>query len=197
MMTVAVDKKERIERRKNRAAQHKYELAGKLDSNEMLVSAFRFYVAELRPKERVDGEPVIAKWRDCTRRMKRHLKAARLVLGIQWPEKDQMVLPGNYRERLLMYTGLDLLLGEMADAAAFEALPSDLTVDDAMKEFALQHPEILERTKAFLRGDYSPWLPAELSAAALRTGKEEQYPNDPVSTLVSNHLASSFHKLFK
>jgi hypothetical protein len=58
--------------------------------------------------------------------------------------------------------GLDLLFGEMADAAAFEALPADLTIDDAVREFALQHPEILERTKAFLRDGHSPWLFSEL-----------------------------------
>jgi hypothetical protein len=130
--------------------------------------------------------------------MKLHLEAARRVLGIHWLEKGQlMALPGNYRRRLLTNTGLDLLLGEMSDAAAFEALRSDLTIDDAVKKFAQQRSEILERTKAFLRGDYSPWLPAELHCEALQPEKEERSPKDPVSTLVSNHLTNGFSRLFK
>ena len=133
----------------------------------------------------------MSKRRRCARgiRQKFHLEVARRVLGIQLLENGQfMMLPGSYRKRLFAYVGLDLLFGEMGDAAAFEALPTNLTIDDAVREFALQHPEILELSKAFLRDGHSPWLPSELCSQALQPEKEEKSPKSPVSKLVSNQL---------
>jgi hypothetical protein len=87
-------KKDWFERRKRKAAERKYELAEKLNSNEMLISALRFYVAELPLNELVEPRPIRSKWRRCAhgiQGMRFHLEAAGRVLGIQWLENGQII----------------------------------------------------------------------------------------------------------
>ena len=142
--------------RKAAAAERKRQLAEKIDSNELLIAALRFYLAILKPGRPVLASLVWARSKDLSRRVKTSLRAARRVLGIFFPKSvtGQLLirLPENFTSRLRKI-GLDLSDWDLRKR--LEALNPNLIVDEPMKEFANSHP-ILEAVKAWLRTSAGP-----------------------------------------
>jgi hypothetical protein len=136
--------------RKAKAAERKRELAGKIESNELLIAAARFYLALLKPGQPVLASLVNERCKDLTRREKIHLRAARRVLGVELQERGRLMrLPRTYWRRL-QRVGLDLT--DFDEREKFESLNGELILDDAIRIFAGLHPDLLERVKDFLCG---------------------------------------------
>jgi hypothetical protein len=135
-----------------RSARKKAELAEKLDSNQMLVAAIRFYTGHLTA-EPVNVDEMLANHRQMTRKWQRHLKAARLVLGVESQKDDRHCvcfrLPRNWQRRVLERIGLPLI--HPAELENFEQLSTNLLIDARLGRYSDAHP-VLERAKDYLRG---------------------------------------------
>jgi hypothetical protein len=146
-----------FEARKRRSAERKRKLAAKLDDEAMLIASIRFYLEWLLPDRTADAQEVHAATSGSTLKEKRHLTAARRLLGIFYRERGQIMwLPGNYYDRLARI-GLDLV-SDFDARAQFFALNPFLILDEAMTAFAFFRPIILD-AKAFLGG--AAWLESE------------------------------------
>ena len=143
--------------RKERSAQRKRELAARLDSNELLIAAVRFYLAVLLPTRRAEAAQVHERTKDFTRRWKTHLRAARRVLGIMiLPRSSIMTMPQNWWRRLARI-GLELTSTGFFSADPFFRLNPDLEIDSELTTYETLHPQILDGARRFLcGGDWPP-----------------------------------------
>jgi len=146
-----------FEARMKRSAERKRKLAAKLDDEAMLIAAVRFYLDALLPTRTAEAGPVCEQTYGMSLKWKRHLLAARRILGLMWRDKGQTLrLPSTYLERL-QRIGLDLVR-DFDGRAEFFQLNADLIIDDALTTYAFFRP-ILIGAKAFLSGDQ--WSEAE------------------------------------
>jgi hypothetical protein len=137
------------------SAQRNTKLAERLDDNAKLLAAVVYYLDRLSPGWN-DAELILKHQKTLTANWQRHLKAARRVLGIH-THPPAMRLAKDYKNRLSIYASLDLF--DFKTSREFRVLPADLTIDDAVRAFNQEHPQVLERTKAFLCRGYRPPRP--------------------------------------
>jgi len=166
------EKRERKEHHKQESAKKKWRLAGKLENNEMLVAALAFYCGRLAPGEATLSEPIHALYRKLPRRWRPYREASRRVLQIQYVDRETMRLPKNVWHCRLPLIGLKLHL-HPEERESFENLNSDLVIDDAIRSFALSHPQLLERVQLFLQDGYRPSIP-EIFGREEHPSQEEQ-----------------------
>jgi len=146
-----------FEARKVRSAERKRKLAQKLDDETMLIAALRFYLGALLPTRTAEAGPVREQTYGMSLKWKRHLLAARRILGLMWKDRGRTLrLPSTYLDRL-QRIGLDLLI-DFDTRSEFFALNTYLEIDEAVTTFAFFRPIILD-AKAFLGG--AAWLEAE------------------------------------
>lgn len=142
---------EEFQARKERSGQRKRKLAQAIDDEAMFVAAIRFYLGALLPTRTAEAEQVHEQTDGMSRKWKRHLTAARRILGLQYKERGRTLrLPANFGERLSRI-GLNLLSDFDARQEFFQ-LNANLVIDEAITDFAFFHPVLLD-AKAFLRGD--------------------------------------------
>jgi len=180
--------------RKAKTARAKYKLAERLEDNEMLIASIRFS-CQLEPDKPTPAGPIDDFIHTKPKRLRKYVKAARLVLGIRYLMPARTLrLPQNYLRVRLRNVGLRLWINP-SQRDKFEQLNTNLEIDDAMKAFAAAHP-ILEKVKFFLKGDYIP--PAE---ELLGTGpphkikkKAAQVASPPPEAPEYNSLGAMLHR---
>jgi hypothetical protein len=146
-----------FEARKVRSAERKRKLAQKLDDEPMLIAALRFYLGALLPTRTAVAGSVLEQTYGMNLKWKRHLLAARRILGLMWRDRGKTLrLPANYLERL-QRIGLDLLT-DFDTRSEFFALDTYLEIDEAVTAFTFFHPVLLA-AKSYLSGDQ--WSEAE------------------------------------
>jgi hypothetical protein len=138
-----------IEERKAIALERKRKLASRLDSNELLLLSLRFYLGILEPGRPVAASLAYDRSKDLTHRVKTHLRGARRILGVTFTERGRLMrLPLCYWRRLI---AIGLQWNDSGERKRFEALNTNLVVDEATTLFALTH-YVLGPAKEFLRG---------------------------------------------
>jgi hypothetical protein len=177
-------KRERQELSRQKRAKRKWQLSKKIDDPALLLACLRFYLAHLVPEVLTPAQPIHARYKHTTRKVKVHLKAARRVLLIKYKEnRTLMILPRNAWIERLPRVGLKFHL-HPEEKERFEALNADLKIDDALRAFALSYPDFLEKVQLFLSDNYRPGI-VEI------TGKEE-CPSE--QELADMRSASAKHK---
>jgi hypothetical protein len=143
-----------------RTARRKFELSQKINDNAKLVGGLAHYLRNLVPGEWAALKPPRReRSRKLTADYLRHLTAARRVLrlcarkrfspdGVSYCE---YFLSPFYEPQL--YARIGLNLGDPFTRAAFDSLPRGFKLGD-LCEFSDEHPQLLERAKAFLAKDY-------------------------------------------
>jgi hypothetical protein len=145
------------EARLAKGAERNRKLAGKLDSNPKLIASIRFYLAKCPPGQLVEHKTLYTGLRGAMdKSWPAHLEAARRMLGFKYYSVSKTYrLPMDYWRHLLD-VGLDVL-NESGLAPEFHQLNAELTLDERVEIYSIFHKEVLERTKAFLRGEeYQP-----------------------------------------
>ncbi len=169
------------EARKTKAAERKRQLAARLDSNELLISGIRFYLAVLLPTRAADALPVRQRCKDLSPQWKTHLKADRRILGIEYNDtEDTLRMPANYWRRLAI-VGIDIAPGFLSDKE-FLRLNTNLELDSELTTYAVLHPQILDGARRFLCG--GDWPPTP-----------EPPQLDPHDEHVQNRVKSFLHDL--
>ena len=172
----------RIERYRQRGRSHRRQLAEEIDDNAMLISSIRFYLSHLRTNRAVAAVPIRAREKSRSKHFRKHLKAARRVLGVRYIkadlpyQKDAMRLSRGYHLRL-EEIGLD----SWHDAdwvRLFEGLNAYLVIDEDVEYFSKRH-QILSNVKHFLVGERRRRL--QLSASP-------NIPTDPMSAVIQNRI---------
>jgi hypothetical protein len=183
-------KRQRMLERKRKSQARKAELAREIDDGGMLCAALAFYLSRLEPGLFVHRPPEEA---HATRRMRKHLRAARHLLGI-FSKKigdDQTLyrLPKNFAERLRTCTGLD--------ARAFTGLNPNLEVDETTRQFALDRPRVLDGTRRLLNGGTDPGIERMTCPESAQPPKpaESEGPPSPMTRFVGAKLARQFPEL--
>jgi hypothetical protein len=145
---------------RERRARRKFELSQKINDNAKLLGAFVHYLSYLVAGEWVALEqPRREGARKLTSDYLRHLTAARRVLRLSARKRFSLdggsyceyYLNPSYEAQLQAVTGLNL--GDPCTRAAFDSLPCRFKLSD-LREFSEEHPDMLERAKAFLAKDY-------------------------------------------
>jgi hypothetical protein len=145
---------------RDRIARRKFELSQKINDNAKLLGGLVHYLSYL-----VAGEWVALKQprREGSRKLTadylRHLTAARRVLRLharkRFPPDGgshcEYKLSLFYETHLYAATGLNL--DDRWTRADFDSLPCGFKLSD-LREFSDEHPELLERAKAFLAKDF-------------------------------------------
>lgn len=145
---------------RERTARRKFELSQKINDNAKLLGGLVHYLSYL-----VAGEWVALKQprREGSRKLTsdylRHLTAARRALRLRARKRFspdgcshcEYYLSPFFETQLYAATGLNL--NDPWTRADFDSLPCGFKLRD-LREFSHEHPDLLERTKAFLTKDY-------------------------------------------
>ncbi len=165
-----------------RRARRKFELAQKINDNAKLLGGLVHYLSYLVAGEWVAlKQPRRAGSRKLNSDYLRHLTAARRVLQLRarkrfspdGPSHCEYRLNPSYESQLYAATGLDL--GDPWTRTAFDSLPCGFKLSD-LSGFSDEHPDLLERAKAFLAKDY------------LKANKQ---PTIPVSVIHTGRVTES------
>jgi hypothetical protein len=171
--------KEQWEARVAKGLERDRVLADRLDSGPKLIASIRFYLGALLPTGRAEHKALYEGLRGAMdKSWLPHLKAARRVLGLKYYSKSKTYgLPIDYW-RHLQDVGLDVVNGLWSDLE-FQQLNAELNVDERVEWYSIFHKDVLERTKAFLRGEeYQPGA----------TGVHQPKPSKQELNAYSKHL---------
>jgi hypothetical protein len=159
-----------------------WKTAQKLTDNGMLVASLAFYIKRLKPGVETPSAPLEDFYRmERPRKWRAYLMASRRWLGTLYPSRDTILLPDDWHWRLV-YCGRNDWLLDPAERSKFKKLNDILEVDDAVKEFSVAHPEMLERCKIFLEQNHSATIQDRLGkkkASDEEARLKEEYETKP------------------